>query len=101
VNCFYRGIPLVTTATGADGLEYDHSRQSSPQEKTPPFFVAETADGFIQNVIALLTRPDIWEDVSKSSLLHATNHFSLTAQAHDLEDAINAAYSVHQSKHSY
>lgn len=75
---------MVTTPTGADGLEYDETSQ--------PFFIASNQDEFISRVLQLYTDKQAWEDMSKRAVEHAHKVFSLTRQAFEVEEVLQVAF---------
>jgi hypothetical protein len=85
----YRGIPLVTTPSGADGLLLG---RQAPGAECPPFLTAASAVSFVDMVVALLSNASLWQAASAAALAHANENFSLAAQAHDLERALNVAF---------
>lgn len=83
-----RGVPLVTTSCGAQGLRLPPSNRPSEQ----PCLVVDGAEQFVASVKNLYTNSKLWLAVSRAAVIHARNVFSLQAQAHDLEEAINSAF---------
>ena len=81
-------MPLVTTTTGAHGLRLESSNSSFP-----PCYVASNASEFLEYIKILYTDEVMWTKLSKAGARHAREHFSLYSQAHDLENAINVAFS--------
>jgi hypothetical protein len=75
-----RGIPLVTTTNGADGLFIEHT-----QGQQSPFFIADIPAQFVRYVVELYKNEDIWLATSGAALRHARAFFSTFAQAEDLE----------------
>ena len=75
-----RGIPLVTTTNGADGLFIERV-----EGKNSPFFIADQSKDFIRDVVALYHNKDLWMATSSAALKHAHEYFSTFAQAEDLE----------------
>ena len=80
----FSGVPMVTTPTGADGLEYDDALR--------PFFIAENPDDFVSRVIELYTNRQAWEEMSRRATEHARNVFSLTRQAFEVEEVLQVAF---------
>lgn len=76
---------MVTTPTGADGLEYV---EAAP----PPFYIATHADDFVSRVMELYTNDSLWVEVSKRAVAHAHKVFSLTRQAFEIEDLLQVAF---------
>ena len=88
----YRGIPLVTTPFGADGLLFDQKTSS----KVAPFATADSAVMFVKQVVMMFLNASLWTATSSAALSHVYEHFSLAAHAHDIERALNIAFENHE-----
>jgi glycosyltransferase involved in cell wall biosynthesis len=58
INAMYRGIPIVTTSVGAEGLEVKDMIHMA---------INDSVDGFIEKIKILLTRKDVWYKLSRNS----------------------------------
>ena len=87
-----RGIPLVTTVTGADGLHYNEIASPVNSMFNPPFFVSTSVASFIESTVALFVNETLWSQTSEAALKHASEYFSLSAQADDIEEAVRIAF---------
>jgi O-antigen biosynthesis protein len=63
------GLPVVTTTIGAEGM-YLINRQNA--------LISDAAEGFANHCIELYQNEDLWNELSKNSLLNIENHFSYT-----------------------
>jgi FkbM family methyltransferase len=61
------GLPVVTTSTGAEGMDLIDGKQ---------VLIADSPDAFGGAVIRLYTDDSLWEQMSTNSLLHIQTHFS-------------------------
>lgn len=103
---------MVTTPDGSHGLKYDYI--AGPRDgSSAPFLVASTAVEFADTVVTLYTNNNMWREVNiqlsllqtcqwwlifqiqmaLASLRHARSEFGLGAQAHEIEKAIQIAFS--------
>lgn len=58
INAMYRGIPLVTTSIGAEGIEGKDGIH---------FMIGDTINSLIDKILILMNNKDLWEKISKNS----------------------------------
>ena len=67
IDAFYRGLPVVTTSIGAEGIHAKHGRD---------FLVADSPSDFAKNVLRLIHDRQGWERMRKNSMDFSVDHFS-------------------------
>ena len=58
VSAMYRGMPLVTTSVGAEGLDVEHGQH---------LLIGDTPESFAQQVLTLLNTPVAWRRLAQQS----------------------------------
>ena len=81
-----RGLPLVTTETGAKGLCPD---KSCPRAQ-PRFGIAENASQFIALTCRAVSDSKFWRELSTRGYLHSKKILSLYQGAKDIDRAMAA-----------
>lgn len=66
ITALYKGIPIVTTAVGAEGILLEDKINS---------FISDEPDILIESIAELLTNKNIWEQFSKSSRYLAEQNY--------------------------
>lgn len=54
--------------------------------------ISDTAVDFAKQTVAFLFNETLWKDASDHAMAYVRKHFSLSAQAQDLESIISVAY---------
>lgn len=67
INGLCRGIPIVTTSIGAEGLKVTHAKD---------IFISETHAGFSEYISLLLTNKNVWENIAQSSRRTAAENYT-------------------------
>ncbi len=81
VEAIHEGLPLVTTAVGAQGIEGLGKVAS----------VADDADALAKELVRLLTDDESWRDQAQRQLTYAKAHFTREASVAALAEATSAA----------
>jgi GT2 family glycosyltransferase len=76
-----RGVPVVSTSIGAEGM---HTLES------PAMLVADTAPAFADAVLRLMDDPQVWRSLSAAGRLTVERDFSPAAQRRSLEALLRA-----------
>jgi glycosyltransferase involved in cell wall biosynthesis len=67
INALARGVPVVTTSTGAEGL---------PEQGGPALFLADRPAEFASHIDRLMTDRELWTAASRAAADYALRHFS-------------------------
>lgn len=82
VEALREGLPIVTTPTGAQGLE--------GIERVAP--VAEDAEALARAIVSLLQDDAQWQEQARKQLEYARNRFSREASRRSLAEAVETAF---------
>lgn len=77
IEGMYTGKPVVTTTIGAEGLEARHGEH---------ILIADTADGFADELISLLNNPEYFRKIGHNALNFIRLHFDNLKVAGELTD---------------
>ena len=75
------GLPLVTTAIGAEGMGLEDGRQA---------LICDDPEGFADAVVRLYQDEELWRSFSENGLAHIEKNFSYTAVRGALEKVLGA-----------
>ncbi len=67
INAMYRGIPIITTSVGVEGLEVKNGAHIA---------VSDNAEDFIDWALTLLTDKKYWEEIQSNSRGYAKDNFT-------------------------
>ncbi|SFS54555.1 glycosyltransferase family 4 protein [Paenibacillus sp. BC26] len=70
------GVPVVTNQIGVEGISANHSED---------LFICDSDDEIVQNVLLLLSNPEINEKVSRNSVRYVAGHFSSSVTRKHME----------------
>lgn len=79
VNALYRGLPVVTTSVGAEGLEIQHGEE---------VLIANNPQQFAKNILSLLEQPELWRKLSVNSRNWAKQNYSWDVEEQSLRNCI-------------
>lgn len=83
-----RGVPVVTTEVGAEGLGLVAGES---------VLVGETAEQLAQHVVSLLADDDLWRSTSTRALAHARSQFGAERLRREVATAIDAVTAARSS----
>ena len=80
LDAMYRGLPLVTTSTGAEGIELEHAESA---------MIADEASEFSAAISKLLSDGSLREKLSNNSRSLAKDKYTYAALAESMLNDIN------------
>lgn len=81
VNALYRGIPVVTTPVGIEGLSVENGKH---------LFYSSNPEVYVNQIIELLDNHKKWEDMSVNSRKFAEEHLSWEFVLFTLDKSLNS-----------
>lgn len=79
INAMYRGLPLVTTNIGIEGLTIQNNVHAS---------VANSESEYIEAILKLMDKEDHWKNIAVQSRKYAQDNFSWKTILNDLEQEV-------------
>lgn len=79
INAMYRGLPLVTTSIGVEGLSVVKDQHVK---------IADSESEFVQSITELLTNEEQWKNMANESRHYAKTHFSWATLLNDIEQEV-------------
>ncbi|RMG78650.1 MAG: glycosyltransferase [Bacteroidetes bacterium] len=76
LDALYRGIPLVTTGVGAEGLKLESNENC---------LIADNSEDFTQKVIMLLEKQPLWEKIKTNSRALARKEYTWHNELHKMK----------------
>jgi len=76
------GLPVITTAIGAEGMK--------PESGVPGFLVGNTPEAFAEAVVCAYTDQRLWELLSAAGRSHVAAHYSSAAVSRQVSDLLAA-----------
>ena len=101
VYAMSRGLPLVTTTSGTQGLGLGSELDASSMDCPGAADVENLASGFARKVLALQTSKTLWKERSRRGLEHVAWTLSAKAEASTLRVSLEIANSRHVSNLEY
>jgi len=81
INAMYRGIPIITTPIGAEGIQVKHGEH---------ILLAETSQEWVDGISALLENREIWEKIRTESRALAAAQYTWESVLQNTRRAIDA-----------
>ncbi|BDQ04518.1 MAG: glycosyl transferase [Candidatus Dojkabacteria bacterium] len=82
INALYRGIPVVTTSVGVEGIDGDDSEH---------FFIADDIDTFMYKIELVLENKEIWQRLSRNAREFMKRKHSLDKTVSVLDEIMTLA----------
>lgn len=79
INALYRGIPVVTTSVGAEGIDGDDGLH---------FFIADDIETFVQKIELVLENKQIWQRLSSNARELMKQKYTWDKTLHILDEII-------------
>ena len=73
------GVPTVVTSIAAEGMYLSHGENA---------MIADDPASFAEDVVRLLTSPELWRKVSQNGLKNLIEHFSVEAAAGPIDELL-------------
>jgi len=91
VNALYRGIPVVTTPTGAESLELAHMNHAA---------VSDSIENMVQDCSTLLRDKEVWQRLQDNSRLLAAQRYRWQGVFENLEKALQGSPQTDPGEHA-